>query len=213
VTPSEQREAFSDRFEEYFKRRPQKGVVVDPRACLRSGYVCRHWPRWLETIQDATEDQKDDPITVRIFRHVGLVGGNEAMADALVERLFSPGRPGGRVAGPPQVDERLERQQALIGFMRKQLDDLTAVRKRRIARFRKKKAGGEVSDQTREAYMSMVAEVGQTLMANSQEVERELCGQPNYEALRRAVIRLLRVDNETPDAQLIQTLREEGELH
>jgi hypothetical protein len=213
VTAADRRDASADRFKEYFERRdrlkksPKRRQAVDPRECLRNGYVCNHWPRELETIEAATEDQKDDPITVRILRHMRLVGGTEAVADALVERIFCPRRPRTKATGQ-QPDERIDRQQALIEIMKRQLAELAAGRRRRIAGFRR--TPGQVSDGTRDLYMSMVQGVGQELMSNAKGVEKEL---PNYAALRSAVIRLFRAEEDTPDSQLIQMLREARELH
>jgi len=222
VTPSERRDVCGDRLHELFHGGTSKtkgevdSLVSDLSGYLRGGYVCAQWPRSRERIKKACEEQQDDPITVRVLRHVRLVNGQEAMADAIIERLFGPARPGVRAGNAPGADERLAKQQALIGFMRGQLEDLKAARQKRIAKFsgrKRNRAGADVSDTTRAAYESMLEEAGQVLIQNAGVVEQRNRQKPDYDSLRAAVIRLLRVGQQTPDSELIRILRSQTVGH
>jgi hypothetical protein len=165
----------------------------------------------VNTILEETRKQEDDPISVRILRAVRLAGKPQNMADPIVERVFAP-PPKGKAANAQAIDEKLMKQQALIEFMAREVEELTSARKQKLGTFKNKTQSGPrgpiVTDATCTSYYSILDQYAPDLKANTEQIEQEQRRKPNYNGLRAAVIRVLKADESLSDSVLSQQLGE-----
>jgi hypothetical protein len=146
---------------------------------------------------------------------IRLAGKPQSAADAIVERIFAPPPAKAKVGGAQVVDEKLAKQEALISFMERQVQELTEARKQKLGTMKRKATGQEgtreppLSEGCNSAYFEMLEAFAPDLRKNSEEVEMKLRKEPNYNGLRAAVIRLLHADQSASDTELSQRLLSE----
>ncbi|OHT00777.1 hypothetical protein TRFO_07755 [Tritrichomonas foetus] len=215
-------------FTEYFFRKvvtkitaaQQDQITRQLSEAVRHGYIADKFPRQLSSIAEAVQSQESDPVTVRAMRLMYILHKDEVAIKELMRWIFCPILANQTVKKSQVVDERLTKQQALINFMTDQLEEFKRNREYKLKQFDTQSEVNLpeqpqiiVSDETRELYEQMVRETAQILIENSEkfELEEEKAKKKNYQGLRAAVIRLLKVGSELSDRELVNLLREHSE--
>ena len=181
-------------------------------ASFRKGYICSSFPKHLSTIEKEAQQYSTYPVSVQAAKLMLLLHKDQNETSTLIKQIFSVDSKRPKKKSQNFVmEEKLSRQQTLITFLMKQVQELKETKETKPKTIAEGTQNEEkaLSQSTKDAYYAMVNDVALNLVENSNECESKALKnqeENNRYMLKKAVIKYLNADENTTNKKLAEMI-------